>query len=154
MSPLANDVAQSANDVADASDVAAMPQMAGARPAMQFDLDEDAVNLRSGAVEVEGEQTGEDPSSVGKPTPSPEGEGEAGGASPSPTGEFGGQGEVIDGAPPHPFEAAVARAHEEANLSAEERRQIAQQRREAVGQDADAAEGIFVDRCGNLYFLR
>ena len=39
MSPLANDVAQSANDVADASDVAAMPQMAGARPAMQFDLD-------------------------------------------------------------------------------------------------------------------
>ena len=57
------------------------------------------------------------------------------------------------GRPPHPFEAAVARAHEEANLSAEERRQIAQQRREAVGQDADAAEGIFVDRCGNLYFF-
>ena len=52
--------------------------------------------MRSGAVEVEGEQTSEDPSSVGKPTPSPEGEGEAGGASPSPTGEFGGQGEVID----------------------------------------------------------
>ena len=54
---------------------------------------------------------------------------------------------------PHPFEAAVARAHEEANLSAEERRQIAQQRREAVAQDVDAAEGIFVDRCGNLYFF-
>ncbi|MBP3375618.1 MAG: hypothetical protein J6L83_02510 [Clostridia bacterium] len=91
MSPLTN-------DVADASDVSAMPQMAGARPAMQFDLDEDSVNLRSGAVEVEGEQTSEDPSSVGKPTPSPEGEGEAGGASPSPTGEFDKQDEVIDGA--------------------------------------------------------
>ena len=88
MSPLTNDVAQSANDVADASDVAAMPQMAGARPAMQFDLDEDSVNLRSGAVEVEGEQK------TGAETV----QDETAGASPRPTGKFGGQGEVIDGA--------------------------------------------------------
>ena len=87
MSPLANDVAQIANDVADASDVAAMPQMAGARPAMQFDLDENAVNLRSDAIEVEGEQMGAETV-----------QDETAGASPRPTGEFGGQGEVIDGA--------------------------------------------------------
>jgi hypothetical protein len=65
---------------------------------------ENAANLRSEAVEVEGEQTGAETV-----------QDETAGASPRPTGEFDGQGEVIDGAtssstvsdgPPSPLEKA------------------------------------------------
>ena len=53
----------------------------------KFDLDENAVNLRSGAVEGKTVETGAETV-----------QDETAGASPRPTGEFGGQGEVIDGA--------------------------------------------------------
>ena len=67
-------------------------------------IDEKGKNSRSGAVEVESEQTGAETV-----------QDETAGASPRPTGEFGGQGEVIDGAtssstvsdgPPSPLEKA------------------------------------------------